>query len=176
MMFRLNLTVLLLACVALSPAGASSAQPHGVGAILARFKPALADKSEDPEARRARLALVAEAVDLATPHRWERMLLVSVAWHESRYASAVQDCTIKGDNGRAVGLWQSWNMKCSDSLQAWADEAIRHLRSAWRYCRAKTLPQKVEMGVSLYATGRTCHHPVAKPRLQLWRRLMRGAL
>ncbi len=170
---NLKRSILTFALIASILSGeATCAEPSSVNAILHRFKRAQADEEEPEQVRRERLALISDAIENATDSRWERMLLVSVGWHESRFSSVVQNCTVKGDGGKAVGIWQSWNAKCDDSLQEWADEAIRHLRSSWRYCRAKTLPQKVEMGVSLYATGRPCHHPVAKARLKLWRSLM----
>ena len=170
---NLKRSILTFALIAsMLSSSAIGAEPSTVATILHKFKRAQADEEEPEQTRKERLALISDAIQNATDSRWEQMLLVSVGWHESRFSSVVQNCTVKGDNGKAVGIWQSWNAKCDDSLQDWADEAIRHLRSSWRYCRAKTLPQKVEMGVSLYATGRTCHHPVAKARLKLWRSLM----
>lgn len=141
-------------------------------AILLSFKRAKPDQEEPNNQRQERLRLIANAINNSTKVRWQRMLLISVAWHESRFASGVQSCKVKGDNGKAVGLWQSWNAKCDDSLQQWADEAIRHLESSWRYCKATTPAQKVYRGVSLYGTGRTCNHEVARPRLRLWQTLM----
>jgi hypothetical protein len=135
------------------------------------------DGAEDAEQRQARLDQVAAAIDSAARTRHERALLLSVAWHESRFASSVQACRTTGDKGRAVGLWQSWALQCPVSVEQQAREAARHLRSAERYCRRRMAgkwsdERAVSAAVSLYATGKHCVWAGARKRLETYRKFM----
>ena len=113
---------------------------------------------------------LAAAIDAATENKAGRALLISVAWHESRFEPDVIDCRKTGDSGRAVGAFQSWNLVCPVSVGDQAKEAIRHLKSARAYCKGRDMQDQMERAVSLYATGKTCSWPGAKKR---WRTMVR---
>lgn len=161
----------LISCMLYAEDTAPKRQPSRTYQMLAAMPRAKRDLDEPDVARAARLERIADAINRATKERWQRNLLLSVGYEESKWARGVEDCSVKGDSGKAVGFWQSWNMTCEQNVDEWAMEAIRHLRSAWLYCRAKTNESRVRRGVSLYGTGRTCFHPVADSRVALWRRL-----
>lgn len=109
---------------------------------------------------------IASAIDKAATLREERLMLAAVAWHESEYKSDVAHCQKTGDGGKAVGVWQSWNLKCPVTVDQQAKEAIRHLRRARNYCGGDTQKARVMGAVSLYATGKTCRWEGAEAR---WR-------
>lgn len=116
---------------------------------------------------------IAVAIDSATTDRFERLMLASVAWHESRYANDVARCERLGDKGKAAGAWQTWAIQCPMTIQEQANEALRHLRSARRYCKGGSQYLQAVGAVSLYATGKTCTWNGAERRWATMRRLGR---
>lgn len=119
------------------------------------------------------IAEIAEAIDQATKNRQERILLASVAWHETRYKEPLAHCRAFGDSGKAAGPWQTWALKCPATVSEFASEAIRHLRSTGNYCGGQTAKQKALGAVSLYATGKTCRWAGASKRWATMVRLAR---
>jgi hypothetical protein len=170
-----NSLKLLLAAFVLLAAFSGPAQGAGQSktlTVLQAFPVNKDDREEPPEVRAARLVKVQVAIDSATPHKWERALLLSVAWYESNYRSHIQLCEMKGDEGKASGLWQTWALECPITIDQQATEAIRHLRSTMAFCRRENIERTIKGGVSLYATGKTCYWPGAQKRLVLWRKIM----
>ena len=119
---------------------------------------------------------IANTIDKLTDNRYERAMLIAVAWYESNLHADVESCQTKGDGGKAVGLWQSWAFKDRETcptLEEQAAEAIRHLRLTMNACRSKrSVRATVRGAVSLYATGRTCYWSGATKRIKLWDKIM----
>lgn len=126
---------------------------------------------ESAEQRAERLRGVAAAIDAATAQRWKRRLLVAVLKHETGLARVGQECQLRGDSGKAIGLWQSWAHKECVSVEEQAKQAAKHLSMAMNYCRQPGDSQEklVFKGVSLYATGSRCSWIGARKRLRTWK-------
>jgi len=126
---------------------------------------------ESAEEREARLRGVAAAIDAATAQRWKRRLLVAVLRHETGLARVGQECQLRGDSGKAIGLWQSWAHKECVSVEEQAKQAAKHLSMAVNFCRqpGDDLEALVFKGVSLYATGSRCSWVGARKRLATWK-------
>lgn len=119
----------------------------------------------------------AKAIDELTQSRFERLLLVSVAFHESRFSERVASCKVRGDGGKATGLLQTWKRewrKACPPVKAQFAEALRHLRLSRNYCRRTfrdwTVRNQALGAVSLYATGKTCRWSGAVKR---WNTMVR---
>lgn len=110
------------------------------------------DMAETPEQRADLLRPVAMAIELATEDQTEQAALISLGWHESRFARYVIEGRCQDgppgarcDNGRARSPWQLWRRSCPyawalaeddpRALERSAACAVRLLRGArWR-CR-----------------------------------------
>ena len=132
------------------------------------------DADEDPTERTARLTRYAQHLHAVTRSRHERALLIAVALHESHFSRAVCEGGKLGDNGKAWGCWQSWEKDRSGGVKGQAQRAIRHLRVAENFCRARHRGKvnRVTGAVSLYATGKTCVWPGAKKRLATYKKVL----
>jgi hypothetical protein len=82
-------------------------------AAMLSLAPWVGDAGESPEAREARLAPYARAVDAATGSLALRAALVALAWHETKMARYVTEGRChdgppgqRCDNGKARGPWQ----------------------------------------------------------------------
>lgn len=72
--------------------------------------PALHAKMIDPEPVAAEIAEAAEETPLfdgAKGAEQMALVLVAIAHHESSLLERVRTCEVKGDGGRAIGLWQT---------------------------------------------------------------------
>lgn len=143
----------------------------------------VSDLDEEDGQRAARLKAIASAIDTATPSAHERALLLSVAWHESRFASYVDldlpQCRdgVEGvcDAGRAWSIYQLHGQDRTGDRYYAADVAIRMLRYHADRCGhpGLTTAASVRAGVSGYATGgRLCRWVGAEKRVQTWRRYL----
>jgi len=109
------------------------------------------EQAETAEARRARLAAVADAIAAVARNRDEAAALVALGRHESGFARLVQEGRCdempagqRCDTGRARGTWQLWQVACpaayrhaagsADSLRAEAACAVGLLRLAGKRC------------------------------------------
>ena len=123
---------------------------------------------------------IAKAIDNATDKKHEKALLISVAWYESNLMGTVAFCERKGDEGKAIGLWQSWTFqkrKDCPSIYEQAEEAIRHLRLTMNACKVRgDLRATMKGAVSMYATGRSCFWDGAEKRAKLWQKIMQRPL
>ncbi len=99
---------------------------------------------------------VAKAISSVTDDAHEQRLLASIAFHESGFRPEVGSCRVKGDAGRALGLWQVHARSayerasiCS-SLRASAYWAHRRVRES--IVRCNYLPARYELAA--YVSGR----------------------
>jgi hypothetical protein len=93
----------------------------------------------------------------------EQRLLLSIAWHESGWRWDVAQCDVKGDNGRALGMWQVHTTDtrvCSDFRYA-AEVALRRVRMSLDKC--SYLPRAERL--SLYTSG-SCSRGHAASRVR----------
>ena len=111
---------------------------------------------------------LAAAIDASTDSRTLRALVISVGWHETRYADDYCAGRKTGDRGKAFGCWQSWDRDRSGGLEGQARRAADHLRMAGNYCKARGYPY-AQGAISLYATGSTCDWSGAAPYLKTYR-------
>ena len=114
-----------------------------------------------------RATAVVEALTEAGAGEWTPLLL-AVAIRESSLRYRVETCEVLGDNGAAVGLWQTHarglrrELLCRGGMRAQAREAVRHLL---RVCGGSP-----EERVACYA-GRKPDHWIVRDRLALAGRL-----
>ena len=130
-------------------------------AALLAFQPHSTDTTETADARRARLKVVAGAIEGAAratesyvPAAEMAAALLALGWHESGYASRVQlgECHAmppdqRCDGGRARGPWQAWRVSCPvlwdleqgslEAVEAGAECAARYLAGAKTRCRSE---------------------------------------
>jgi hypothetical protein len=175
--------ILILTAIAMLPTAAlltMSCDAEAANAATAPFLHTLqrhkSDFEENDIERRERLQAIGDEIDKVTEFKWERRLLVAIAWGESRLASGVQDCSILGDQGKAKGLFQShvWKddkEKCP-TLQEQVAEVKRHMWAAMRYCKGKTLDDRIYRGLALYATGNSCSYSGSRVRLKIYHGMM----
>lgn len=183
----LVLAAIQFALAALALAGLARAQETEAVSptlrILTSAHRHVSDLDEEDGTRAARLKAIASAIDTATPHAHERALLLSVAWHESRFASYVDldlpQCRdgVEGvcDAGRAWSIYQLHGQDRTGDRYYAADVAIRMLRYHADRCGhpGLTTAASVRAGVSGYATGgRLCRWVGAEKRVQTWRRYL----
>jgi len=95
------------------------------------------DVEETPEQRADLLRPVALAIAQATDDRVEQAALVSLGWHESRWARYVLEGRCQDgpsgarcDNGRAVSPWQVWAVACPSAHAVPADHPVVNERAA----------------------------------------------
>jgi hypothetical protein len=127
-------------------------------AILLAWPPFYTETDEQPEARRLRLVMAAQAIEQvahATPDPAQTAAaLLAIGFHESRFAAYVGQGRChegpKGarcDEGRARGYWQLWRVACPpawrlepgsrEALHAEARCAARAWRGALWRCRRR---------------------------------------
>ncbi len=154
-------------------------------AVLLSQAPHFTDKDETPEARRARLSPVAEAIALAAGDRLDdAAALIAAGTSESKWARYVQEdrCAegpsgSKCDGGKSRGLFQvrdwcsaAWSTPSSspEALRAGAGCALKVLHGSVRVCRP-TDPM-VAMH-SRYPGGASCDTASGRSRANLQRKV-----
>jgi hypothetical protein len=98
---------------------------------------------------------VAQAIELVTDDAVERNLLIVTAAEESRFDREVLECRRKGDNGKAVGPWQTQvfgakRRKACGSIVSAARIALAMMRASFTGCPGAPLRD----GLATYASGR----------------------
>lgn len=162
--------------------------------ILLSFAPHTTDAEEPRVEREARLELVASAIASVAKNRREAVMLVTVGWFESRFASYVGEgrcldgpsdsrCDVDPETGkpRARGYWQLWQIACPsmwrsepgsrESVMLGARCAARQLRSAERRCRTRA--QTRMSGAFSGYRGASCTWKGAPRRAAFANRLLR---
>jgi hypothetical protein len=153
--------LLCLACAAVTSLGLTGLV-HGAETTLSVLESLpihKSDANEPPDERAARLRKIALAIDGAAEAREVRAMLLAVGKHESHFARSVCGGSKTGDDGKAFGCWQSWELDRSGGIVGQAKRAADHLRKAGNYCVARG-HHRVAGSLSLYATGRTCTFPL----------------
>jgi hypothetical protein len=148
--------------------------------------PAHTTDIDEPQAgREARLAAIASAIDTATDNRDERAMLLSLGWHESRWARYVQEgrCSDgppgqRCDEGRSVGPWQQRAFDDSpvpDVLPAQALRALRLLKFGQHRCKL-VLDDEFVGAFASYGSGGSCAPAAFAERRAKTARILRGRL
>lgn len=88
------------------------------------------------EAIAADIVQVAEADPIDNDPLRTSLLLASIAFRESQYRPDVETCKVRGDNGKALGLWQthSSDAVCRDRVTA-ARVALGYVRRSLSACQ-----------------------------------------
>lgn len=141
------------------------------------------DMAETPEQRADLLRPVAMAIELATEDQTEQAALISLGWHESRFARYVIEGRCQDgppgarcDNGRARSPWQLWRRSCPSAWELAEDDpramersaacAARLLRGARGRCRGMHPAGDLAGMFSGYARGGRCTWGPAAGRAQ----------
>jgi hypothetical protein len=147
--------------------------------VLQSFARHHTDQDEPEAERTARLQETADAIDTATRSSSERALLLSLGWHESRWASYVHNdaprCRegLKGHCDRGLA-WSPWQLHATDRTGGVAEAArvaLTRIRQAANHCGG-TGEERTRRALSLYATGNTCEWSGAAERVVTWRRMV----
>lgn len=143
------------------------------------------DIDEPPAGREARLVAIASAVDAATDDLSERAMLLSLGWHESRWARYVQEgrCSDgppgqRCDEGRSVGPWQQRAFDDSpvpEDMPGQALRALRLLRFGLYRCRG-AVSDEIVGAFSSYGSGGYCAPAAFAERRAKTARILRGRL
>lgn len=160
-----------------------AAPPTRTLSVLEGFQRHVSDEHEPASARTERLTSLATAIDGATTNRDERALLITKAWHESRFASYVQfdhdRCRLgeggRCDGGKAFGVLQLHGTKRDLTLSEQMTRALRQLRFGIRRCKMWGASDPVRGAIALYATGNSCDWAGSDERVATWRKI-RGRL
>lgn len=148
------------------------------------------DAAETPEARADLLRPVAMAVTLATEDPTEQAALVSLGWHESRWARFVIEGRCEDgpsgarcDSGRARSPWQvhsyglcreAWRYTEDDprTLELAAQCSVRLLRGAKSRCAGRHPAGDWAGAFSQYGTGARCTRAKSAERVATMQTVM----
>jgi len=147
------------------------------------------DAHETPSQREELLAPVALAVVSATEDRTEQAALVSLGWHESRWARYVLEgrCAdgpdgARCDDGRARSPWQVWAVACPSAhelpeshpvvVERAAVCAVRLLRAAKRRCAGRHPAGDWAGAFGGYGSGAACLTPRSAERVPTMRTVL----
>jgi hypothetical protein len=161
--------LLLLAAVGLVAGVAHGRSFDVVHRALLSIPAAHEDRKVEPAIKAAQMANVSEAIKSVTSNRRERAMLMTIGWHETKFAIRLGENRCNPwecDGGRARHYWQThqhgltdaeWEALVGTDLETTkraARHALRLIRRSYAMCRS--LPDPIRATLYAYGSGRGC--------------------